>query len=713
MTDQAGVSPNKYTSKARFGEQMLGVLRLLEPEPEGLQAREVLRRLKLALPPTESELTLDASGALRYDTKVRWWSVGLSKAEFVTKVGGVWAITDKGREALLEFPDASSFGAEVDRHYDEWKARDIAEKASRENWELADSVIARIPAGRWVTFTDVAETVGGSFQSLGVHLWKECPPGWHRVALKGGLLSAERYGDEDRTDEQRRLLLDDGFDLDGPLPEDRHLPLGELAGILTEVKGGERAWLVRGTSVKGTSIVPEWIDEGFMSLPASMLPMLLPDASDEDIKSAVDSGYSTLGYSQREAKFEEILAFIHRMKPGHLVVTTAGDDVFIGEIAGTAVQHESPGKRSNLRRLVDWDNADSPLAVSDLPSRLAGRLRSSADVVELTDIYDAVGALRMPALDDDTVDGDVVPEARLELLSDEVVERLLIGRVWLDEFVELLAERRQVIVYGPPGTGKTYLAQEIAEALAGKGRVTLVQFHPSYAYEDFFEGYRPSGTVGGGIALQLVPGPLRKVVDAARENPGEPYFLIVDEINRANLAKVFGELYFLLEYRDRSIDLLYSSGDTGPAFTLPANVFLIGTMNTADRSIALVDSAMRRRFAFISLHPEDERLDQVLRQWLVDRSFAADRIDLLVGVLVELNRRIADKDVKIGPSYLMTSTVVTDAGLDRVWRTSILPLLEEYHVGEGVDVAARYGLPVLRRALAPVSPMVPEDVESG
>ena len=700
-------------TKDRINAMLRAICTLLAETSDGMNGTELIELVKAIVPPTATENTLNASGIVRYVTNLRFWSIDLVKAGWVSKVGGVWTLTEVGRAALASYPDPQDFGNAARHLYKEWKARDIAEKASRENWELADSVIARIPAGRWVTFTDVAETVGGSFQSLGVHLWKECPPGWHRVALKGGLLSADRYGDKDRTDEQRRLLLDDGFDLDGPLPEDRHLPLGELAGILTEVKGGERAWLVRGTSVKGTSIVPEWIDEGFMSLPASMLPMLPPDASDEDIKGAVDSGYSTLGYSQREAKFEEILAFIHRMKPGHLVVTTAGDDVFIGEIAGTAVQQESPGKRSNLRRLVDWDNADSPLAVSDLPSRLAGRLRSSADVVELTDIYDAVGGLRMPALDDDTVDGDVVPEARLVLLSDEVVERLLIGRVWLDEFVELLAERRQVIVYGPPGTGKTYLAQEIAEALAGKGRVTLVQFHPSYAYEDFFEGYRPSGTVGGGIALQLVPGPLRKVVDAARENPGEPYFLIVDEINRANLAKVFGELYFLLEYRDRSIDLLYSSGDTGPAFTLPANVFLIGTMNTADRSIALVDSAMRRRFAFISLHPEDERLDQVLRQWLVDRSFAADRIDLLVGVLVELNRRIADKDVKIGPSFLMTSTVVTDAGLDRVWRTSILPLLEEYHVGEGVDVAARYGLPVLRRALAPVSPMVPEDVESG
>jgi 5-methylcytosine-specific restriction protein B len=193
----------------------------------------------------------------------------------------------------------------------------------------------------------------------------------------------------------------------------------------------------------------------------------------------------------------------------------------------------------------------------------------------------------------------------------------------------------------------------------------------------------------------LVPGPFRKVVDLARANPAEPYFLIVDEINRANLAKVFGELYFLLEYRDRTIDLLYSSGDSGPAFSLPANVYIIGTMNTADRSIALVDAAMRRRFAFLSLHPEDEKLDLVLRAWLRDRDLPEDVADLLV----ELNRRIQDKDFKIGPSYLMSPSVANDAGLDRIWRTSILPLLEEYHVGDGIDVRKKYGLDALRATL--------------
>ena len=123
-------------------------------------------------------------------------------------------------------------------------------------------------------------------------------------------------------------------------------------------------------------------------------------------------------------------------------------------------------------------------------------------------------------------------------------------------------------------------------------------------------------------------------------------------------------------------------------------------MNTADRSIALVDSAMRRRFAFLSLHPDDERLDLVLRQWLAERNLPADVADLLV----ELNRRIQDKDFKLGPSYLMTPSVATDAGLDRIWRTSILPLLEEYHVGDGIDVRRKYGLDTLRATLNPPEP---------
>src|SRR5690606_16731530 len=134
---------------------------------------------------------------------------------------------------------------------------------------------------------------------------------------------------------------------------------------------------------------------------------------------------------------------------------------------------------------------------------------------------------------------------------------------WLHEVADLLAEKRQIVLYGPPGTGKTYLATHLARHLGGgEQAVKLVQFHPSYTYEDFFEGYRPKPVAGGQLSFELRPGPLRDLADRAREDPGTPYILVIDEINRANLAKVFGELYFLLEYRTESISLQYSPGDT-------------------------------------------------------------------------------------------------------------------------------------------------------
>lgn len=668
-----------------------GIMQVLIEHPEGLQVKDVIKELRLIVPPTPEELTLNASGYERFDTNARWWSVGLAKAEWITKVNGVWKVTEKGKRAFVDFPGVKALGEEVDRLYAEWKAKDTAEKVSKEDWSQADQILARIPLGRWVSAGDLGKVAGYAPTSVGIHVWKELPARWHVVLRQTGEIPADIYGIEDRAEEQHALLAAEGITADPAASADQRIALEELEALAADLVFARGAWLVRGTSVKGGSIVDEWLAQGFVSIPASRLPKL-PDAPDDAaIEAAVQLGYDSIGYSQREAKTEEVRAFVRRMRPGDLVVTASGQDVYVGRVTGAVEQIDSPGLRSNLRRDTDWQNSDTPIEMSMLPSRLDGRMRSSADIVDLSDVYDDISALL-----DIEEGGGAGATVALPDLSPDVVEQLLIDPSWLAEFVELLRERRQVILYGPPGTGKTYLAQAVAEALGGKGHVTLVQFHPSYSYEDFFEGYRPATSKDGAVSLQLVPGPLRKVVDLARGNSTEPYFLIVDEINRANLAKVFGELYFLLEYRDRTIDLLYSSGDSGPAFSLPDNVFIVGTMNTADRSIALVDAAMRRRFAFLSLHPEDERLDLVLRAWLKDRSLPEDRADLLV----ELNKRIGDKDFKVGPSYLMSSTVATDAGLDRIWRTSILPLLEEHHVGDGVDVKAKYGLPALRRALS-------------
>ncbi|MGW4324374.1 McrB family protein [Nocardia sp. NPDC004573] len=282
--------------------------------------------------------------------------------------------------------------------------------------------------------------------------------------------------------------------------------------------------------------------------------------------------------------------------------------------------------------------------------------------------------------------------------TDELAAQLYVPKAWLQECIDLLRDRPQLIFYGPPGTGKTYLAKALAVHLSGKDNVKIVQFHPAYSYEDFFEGFRPVKSKGGQLGYHLQKGPLRQLADDARGNPDQVYTLIIDEINRGNLAKIFGELYYLLEYRNECIDLLYSDG--GESFSLPRNIAIIGTMNTADRSIALVDSAMRRRFAFKALHPSDEPTRSILRNWL-----DANGHSVLVADLVDiLNDTIEDEDFKIGPSYFMRPEAITRRGMDLTWRTSIIPLLQEFHFGDAnVDVQQRYSLTsIAERALVDI-----------
>ncbi|MGH3786536.1 MAG: McrB family protein [Pseudonocardiaceae bacterium] len=287
-------------------------------------------------------------------------------------------------------------------------------------------------------------------------------------------------------------------------------------------------------------------------------------------------------------------------------------------------------------------------------------------------------------------------------MTGELASRLHIDVSWLQRIIHLLHDRQQIVLYGPPGTGKTYVARELARHLTDPDAVWLVQFHPSYSYEDFFEGYRPLKAADGTVGFESHPGPLRELAAAARDDRQRPYLLIIDEIYRANLAKVFGELYFLLEYRNDTIRLQYSPGKP---FTLPPNVFLIGTMNTADRSIALVDAAMRRRFAFVELHPDEPPVRHLLPKWLAANGKHADE---RAGLLAALNSEIGveDRDYKIGPSYLITPDAEHDGGLDRIWEYSILPLLEEHYYGrlDRRQVHERFGLATIRKTAGQAAP---------
>jgi MoxR-like ATPase len=256
----------------------------------------------------------------------------------------------------------------------------------------------------------------------------------------------------------------------------------------------------------------------------------------------------------------------------------------------------------------------------------------------------------------------------------ELASELLLDLDYLERVERLLRDKPQLIFHGPPGTGKTYVAQRLAEHFAGEeGTVELVQFHPSYAYEDFVEGYRPSSNPAQG-AFSLREGPLKRLAKTASDNPAATHVLVIDEINRGNLAKVFGELYFLLEYRDSAVSLQYSDEQ----FLLPKNLWVIGTMNTADRSIALVDSALRRRFFFVPFFPDEPPVKGLLRRWLEknqpEMAWVAAIVDLA-------NEKLGDRHVAVGPSYFLRKEL-DDEWVRVVWDHSVVPYLAEQFFGE-------------------------------
>ena len=256
---------------------------------------------------------------------------------------------------------------------------------------------------------------------------------------------------------------------------------------------------------------------------------------------------------------------------------------------------------------------------------------------------------------------------------------LLLDSEFLEKIQTLLYDKRQVIFQGPPGTGKTYVAQELANCLARyEDRVTLVQFHPSYAYEDFVRGFRPT-LKEGQAGFKLQDGPLIRAAEKASKEDNAKHFLIIDEINRGNLAKVFGELYFLLEYRDKSIRMQYQLQEEED-FSLPKNLYIIGTMNTADRSIALVDLALRRRFYFIPFHPDEKPVKYVLRKWLKHKKLG--KMEWIADVVDEANRLLKDdKHAAIGPSYFMKERLDRKI-VERIWEHSVLPYIEERLFGD-------------------------------
>ena len=465
---------------------------------------------------------------------------------------------------------------------------------------------------------------------------------------------------------------------------------------------GRRAWLLR-THHDVKDLLAAWHGEEKVTLDVEHLRLLGPGVTAGLVQHAVDEDYKHLGYVEREDNKTAVFAFLTVMKPGDLVLYQHAGAVRIGVVLGEP-EHNEDNRR--MRRKVRW--FDEAHTMTDLPRHVQRQLATPGIIVDVTRVVQALQAL-LPAEAEAEADDAAAPAAVVEPvpegfrpLTEEFAASLHMDLEPLQEIAELLEENRQLVLYGPPGTGKTYLAKHLAAELAGDStdeRVKLVQFHPSYAYEDFFEGFRPDKTDEGQVSFKLVAGPLRRLAEEAAKpgNEKKPYFLIIDEMNRANLAKVFGELYFLLEYRDDRIYLQYSPNEP---FTLPDNLYIIGTMNTADRSIAMMDAAIRRRFSFIELHPKTEPVKGSLLRFLQARD-----LDTTPALLLDaLNDAIDewDRDLMIGPSYFMKNAAQTPSGLRRIWKYELMPLLEEHYHGQlnRAQLQERFGLEQLLGRLA-------------
>lgn len=366
--------------------------------------------------------------------------------------------------------------------------------------------------------------------------------------------------------------------------------------------------------------------------------------------------------------------FANEMKPGDIVFAKKGMHLIVGRgvVQSDYVFDPSRSHYKNVRK-VNWTHKGE----WQHPGQAV--MKTLTDITAYTDYVEKLNALFESETEDDVdepVEVDLKPYD-----ADMFLEEVFMDKARYDTLVALVKKKKNVILQGAPGVGKTFAAKRLAYSIMGvkdPSRVMMVQFHQSYSYEDFIMGFRP--TQAGGFELKR--GAFYDFCKSAEvDSEDTPYFFIIDEINRGNLSKIFGELFMLIESDKRGIELKLLYADE--KFSVPKNVYIIGMMNTADRSLAMMDYALRRRFAFFNLEPGFST--KGFRQY--QEGLHSEKFNKLIDRVEALNVEIANDESLgegfcIGHSYFCELKETSDQILSGIVEFELAPLLKEYWFDE-------------------------------
>jgi len=420
----------------------------------------------------------------------------------------------------------------------------------------------------------------------------------------------------------------------------------------------------------------EFYKRGVMGLSWGDLGDLSVCASKQDVKERMLETYPDCGRQTND--IHAAWQFAKEMKPGDVVFAKKGRSEILGRgvVAGDYVYDPDGGEYPHLRE-VSWKRQGSWRSDQQFPMKT---------LTDITDYPDQLALIQgYFENDEDTLDSEEMQVPLTEYSVENFLSEVYMDRGRYDAIVGLLRAKKNVILQGAPGVGKTFTAKRLAYSMMGvkdASRVMMVQFHQSYSYEDFIEGYRPSGA-----GFELVKGAFYSFCKKAADDEENEYFFVIDEINRGNLSKIFGELFMLIENDKRGykLQLLYSR----EFFYVPRNVHIIGMMNTADRSLAMLDYALRRRFAFVELRPAFD--SEGFRAYCA--GLDNPKFKRLVGKVESLNRAIAEDESLgegfcIGHSYFcnMEADSCTDAALASIVDYELIPMLKEYWFDESDKV---------------------------